>query len=138
MSTDKPIYHQIAENLITISCPSDKWKIEISTQEEHAKQCGFLYIMLRRSDKREPLIAQWIYRHIGEANLSFLVIGLKLGSSDKGILYSDLKRLVSEKQFHDAIDQAKLFEEVASARIPFYTSVKERDECPTVLEVTEK
>ena len=138
MSTDKPISHQIAENLITIFCPSDKWKIEISTQEEHAKQCGFLYIILKRSDKREPSIAQWVYRHIEEAKLAFLVVGLKLESPDKHILYSDLKQIVSTKQFHNAIDQAKLFEEVASARIPFCASVEERAECSTVLEVTRK
>ena len=137
MSTDKPIYHQIAENLITISCHSDKWKIEISTQEEHAKQCGFLYIILKRSDERNPLIAQWIYRHIEEAKLAFLVVRLKLEGPHQSILYADLKHLVSQKQFHDATDEIKLFKEIAAARIPPYASQQERVDLPKVADSVE-
>ena len=128
------LYHEMTDDRITIYCGSEKCKIEISTTEEYAKTCGFLYITLRHADEREPLIAQWIYRHIEEAKLALLVVGLKLEGPDKHILYSDLKQLVGQKQFHDAIDEAMLFEEIASGRIPFYASVEERDKRPTVLD----
>ena len=136
MLTNKPIYHEMTDDRITIYCSSDKWTMEISTQEEYAKTCGFLYITLRHADEREPSIAQWIYRYIEEAKLALRIVELKLESPDKQIFYSDLKQLISKKQFHDAIDQTKLFEEVASARIQFYASAEERDKRPTVLEIS--
>ena len=138
MSTDKPIHHKFTDNKITIHCQPDKWKIEISTQEEHAKTYGFLYTTLRSEDKKEPSTAQWIYRHIEEAKLALLVIALKIESRDKNLLYSNLKQLLNKKNLWDAIDEAKLFEEIASARIPFYASVKDRNEALTVSEVAKE
>ena len=110
--------------------------MEISTQEEYAKTCGFLYTTLRRKDKKEPSTAQWIYRHIEEANLAFLLIGLKLECEDKHILYSDLKQLLNTTNLWDAIDQAKLFQEIATAQVPFPAGVLDRFDHPTVVKVS--
>ena len=136
MLTNKPIYHEMTDDRITIYCSSDKWTMEISTQEEHAKTCGFLYITLRHADEREPSIAQWIYRYIEEAKLALRIVELKLKFSGKDILYSNLKQLVSQKQFHDAIDEAKLFEEVALARLPFSPTVLDMFDRPTILDTS--
>ena len=136
MLTDKPIYHEIKDDEIIICCPDDKWKIEISTTEEYRKMCGFLYITLRRKDKKEPSIAQWIYRHLPEVQLALHVIQLKLKSPEKRDLYLNLGQLLDKMNLWDAIDEAKLFKEIAAAKLPFAASIQEKVKHPNILETS--
>ena len=136
MSTDTPIYDVITEDRMTISFPPVQSQIEISVKDEFHKNCGLFYITLISDDKKEPSTAQWIYRHLSEAQLALHVIQLKLQSSEKQSLYSDLEQLLNKMNLWDALNKAKLFKEIAAARLPFAATVLDRFDRPTVIETS--